>query len=60
MIRQNDEKVRGAIWVDKLSDDTQRTADEVLSAMVEIFNSMGGYEGQTGDEHGDGEKYRWC
>jgi len=61
MIRRSDGKIRGAIWVDKLSDgDTQRIADGVLSAMVEIFNAMGGYENQTEDEHCDGEKYRWC
>ncbi len=60
MIRRSDGKMRGAIWVDKLSDDTQKIAHEVLSAMVEIFNAMGGYEGQTGDEHGDEAKYRWC
>ena len=61
MTWQNDEKVKRTIWVDKLSDgDAQRIADGVLSAMVEVFNAMGGYEDQTGDEHCDGEKYRWC
>lgn len=60
MMQQNGGKTRGVIRVDKPRDDTQKIADEVLSAMVEILNTMGGYEDQTEDEHCDGEKYRWC
>ena len=60
MIRRSDGKMRGAIWVDKPRDDTQKIAGEVLSSMVEIFNAMGGYEDQTEDEHLGEEKYRWC
>jgi hypothetical protein len=42
MMQRSDGKMRRVTWVDELADDdTQKIAHEVLSAMVEILNTMG-------------------